>query len=82
MVARFAGHEGAGVCRPGSKSRSDPIPPDLADHIPEGTVVRVILLVDAGEDASWRQLSLDRFSAAYSEEDAVYQKLDNGPVLR
>ena len=28
------------------------IPPDLADQIPEGTIVRVILLIDASEDAS------------------------------
>jgi hypothetical protein len=58
------------------------VPHDIADQIPDGTVVRVILLVDAGEDESWRQLCLDRFSAAYSEEDSVYEKLDNGPALR
>ena len=31
-----------------------------------------------GEDEGWRQLSLGRFSAAYSEEDAVYEKLNEG----
>jgi hypothetical protein len=62
-----------------------PVPPDVADQIPEGSTLRVILLLDTGDtdDAEgWRQLSLDRFSAAYSEEDAVYEKLDDGPPLR
>jgi hypothetical protein len=44
--------------------------------------VRVIILLDTGEDESWRQLSLERFSAAYSDEDAVYEKLDHGAELR
>jgi hypothetical protein len=58
------------------------LPPEVADQVPEGSVVRVILLLDAGEDESWRHLSLDRFSAAYSDDDAVYEKLDHGPALR
>jgi len=58
------------------------IPPDVAEQIPEGSVVRVIIRLDAPEDESWRQASLDRFSAAYSEEDAVYEKLDHGPAPR
>jgi hypothetical protein len=58
------------------------IPPSVADQIPEGSAVRVILLLDAGEDDAWRQLSLERFSAAYSEEDAVYESLDDGSSLR
>jgi len=58
------------------------VPPDVADQIPEGSVLRVILLLDSGEDEGWKQLSLDRFSAAYSEEDAVYEKLDYGPPVR
>jgi hypothetical protein len=50
------------------------VPPDVAARIPEGSSLRVIILLDAGDtDAEgWQQLSLDRFSAAYSEEDAVY----------
>jgi hypothetical protein len=58
------------------------IPPDLAEQIPRGSVVRVIILLEGGEDESRRQLGLDRFSAAYSAEDAVYENLDNGPALR
>ncbi len=58
------------------------LPPDVARQIPEGSAVRVILLIDVGEDESWRQLSLERFSAAYCEEDAVYEKLIDGPPSR
>ena len=58
------------------------VPPDVAEQIPEGSTVRVIILVDTREEESWRQASLDRFSAAYSEEDAVYEKLDDGPAPR
>jgi hypothetical protein len=49
------------------------LPADVADQIPEGSVVRVILLLDPGEEEGWRQTSLDRFSALYSEEDSMYQ---------
>ncbi len=58
------------------------VPPDVADQIPDGSVVRVIILLDSGEDEGWRQLSLDRFSAAYSEEDSIYEELNEGPELR
>jgi len=54
------------------------VPAEVVDQIPEGAVLRVILLLDGGEDEGWRQLSLDRFAAAYSEEDAVYEELEYG----
>jgi hypothetical protein len=56
------------------------VPPDLARQIPEGSAVRVIVLFDSGDDENWRQLSLERFSAAYADEDAVYDELLNGPA--
>jgi hypothetical protein len=43
--------------------------------------VRVIILLDSGGEG-WRQLSLDRFSAAYSEEDAIYEELNEGTESR
>ena len=58
------------------------VPRDLAQQIPEGSAVRVILLFDAGEDESWHQLSLERFAAAFAEEDAVYEELIDGPASR
>src|ERR1039458_5887044 len=39
------------------------LPPEVAQQIPEGSPVRVILLFDSGEDESWRQLGLERFGA-------------------
>ena len=58
------------------------VPAEVADQIPEGSVLRVILLLERGEDEGWSQLSLDRFAAAYSEEDAVYEKLEYGSPVR
>jgi hypothetical protein len=60
------------------------LPADVAQQIPEGSAVRVILLLDSshGEDQTWRQVSLERFSAAYTEEDSVYESLIHGPASR
>ena len=58
------------------------VPAEVADQIPEGSVLQVILLLDGGEDKGWRHLSLDRFAAAYSEEDAMYETLEYGPPVR
>ena len=55
------------------------LPPEVAQQIPEGSSVRVILLIDSGEDESWCRLSLERFAAAYCEEDSVYEKLIHKP---
>jgi hypothetical protein len=58
------------------------LPPEVAQQIPVGSSVRVIILFDSGEDESWRQLGLERFAAACSEEDSVYEKLIDGPAAR
>ena len=58
------------------------IPADLAAQVPEGSDVRVILLFAPEDDGSWRQLSLRRFSAAYADQDAVYESLMHGPEPR
>jgi hypothetical protein len=58
------------------------LPPDVARQIPQGSSVRVILLLDSGEDEDWRQLGLERFAAAYCEEDSIYEKLVDGPASR
>jgi hypothetical protein len=67
--------------RVGNQDRIE-IPPEVAQQIPEGSAVRVILLFESGEEESWRQLGLERFAAAYSEEDSVYEKLIDGPATR
>jgi hypothetical protein len=51
------------------------LPPDVARQIPEGSDVRAIPLFGTNEDEDWRQLSLQRFSAAYAQEDAGYERL-------
>ena len=43
---------------------------------------RIQLPPDSSEDERWRQLSLERFSAAYAEEDSVYENLIHGPASR
>lgn len=58
------------------------LPPDVARQIPEGSDVRVILLFGTNEDEDWRQMSLQRFSAAYAEEDAGYERLLDEPSAR
>lgn len=60
------------------------LPLDVAQQIPEGSAVRVILLLDSNQsdDERWRQLTLERFSAAYAEEDSVYESLIHGPASR
>ena len=59
------------------------LPHDVADQIPEGAMIRVILLIrpDTGsrEDDSWNRFSRDRFGASYIDEDAVYEGLMNEP---
>ena len=58
------------------------LPPDLANQIPEGAEVRVILLLRTSEEETWRQQSLDNFSAAYADEDAIYESLIDEPLQR
>jgi hypothetical protein len=58
------------------------LPPDVAEQIPEGSALRVILLFDSGGDDDWRMASSERFAAAYAEEDSVYEKLIDGPEIR
>jgi hypothetical protein len=57
------------------------VPPEFASQIPDGSAVRVVLLFDSDEE-SWKQTSLERFSAAYSEEDAIYEQLIDEPAPR
>jgi hypothetical protein len=51
------------------------VPGDLVSQIPDGTEVRVILLLRSTEDDLWRQNSMDGFAAAYADEDSVYESL-------
>jgi hypothetical protein len=56
------------------------IPPEVACQLREGSEVRVIVLFDGEED--WRRLSAAGLSAAYADEDVVYESLMNAPPSR
>ena len=56
------------------------LPPEAAHQIPE--CAAVIPLIDTGDDEDCRGLGLERFAAAYCEEDSIYEKLIDGPVTR
>jgi hypothetical protein len=76
MVIRFAIIKALKAIEFESRLHNDRIqlPPDVARQVPEGCEVRVILLLpsrDEGED--WRSLGFNAFSAAYADEDAVYE---------
>jgi len=58
------------------------IPIELARELPESAHIRVILLWEAGEDEEWRELTSQRFSAAYAPEDSVYEQLIDEPPSR
>lgn len=58
------------------------LPQEVAKQIPEGSAARVILLLEPEDEANWRRLSAERFADAYAEEDAVYEKLIDGPAIR
>jgi hypothetical protein len=52
------------------------VPPAVACEIRSGEAVRVVLLVpDANEDQSWKELTTEQFLAGYSDGDAIYDKL-------
>jgi hypothetical protein len=52
-----------------------PVPGEIARQIPAGSNVRVILLWGEGEQDDWRELSRERFAAAYAPEDSIYETL-------
>jgi hypothetical protein len=55
------------------------LPPEVAAQIPTDRPVRVLLLVDDGndeaaEEAAWRQYALERFFDGEEEFDGLYDK--------
>jgi len=52
------------------------LPPEIASEIPPGEQLRVVLMWDPSSlDTAWREAGRERFEAAYSPEDAVYEQL-------
>lgn len=52
------------------------VPPEFASEIPAGEQIRVVVMWDVSDlDSAWRGAGRQRFEAAYSPEDAIYEQL-------
>jgi hypothetical protein len=59
------------------------LPPEVASEIPPGEHLRVVVMWEPSHsDPAWRSAGRQRFEAAYSSEDAVYEQLIDDPTLR
>ena len=60
------------------------IPAEIAKQLPLGEPLHVVVRWNAAddEDAVWRNQGRQRFEAAYSPEDAVYDQLVNEAPTR
>ncbi|MBI1742512.1 hypothetical protein HYR54_05525 [Candidatus Acetothermia bacterium] len=55
------------------------VPSEVAQEVPAGQSVRVILLIsESREDQDWARLTAEQFVQGYSEDDAIYDKLPTG----
>ena len=56
------------------------LPVAVAELLPRGQVVRIIVLVneptDKDEQAAWSRLTSEQFLARYTEADAIYDKMN------
>jgi hypothetical protein len=59
------------------------LPPEVANEIPPGEQLRVVVMWESGDsDLAWRTAGGQRFEAAYSPEDAVYEQLVDDSTIR
>ena len=62
-----------------NSDKSLPVPSAVAQAIPEGQKVRVlVLLAESTEDEEWEQQAALEFGQGYSDGDAIYDQLSNG----
>jgi hypothetical protein len=55
------------------------IPSEIAQQLPQGKSVRVIVLLsESNEEQDWVRLTTEQFVQGYSEDDALYDKLSTG----
>jgi hypothetical protein len=55
------------------------VPAEVAQALPAGQVVRVVLLVgDDKEDEDWKRFAMDQLFKGYGEEDDAYDQLPTG----
>jgi hypothetical protein len=54
------------------------VPANIADRIPCGQAVRVLVLVPEDvEDQAWEQLATAEFGMGYADSDAIYDHLSD-----
>jgi hypothetical protein len=59
------------------------LPPEIANEIPPGEQLRVVVMWEpVNSDLAWRTAGRQRFEAAYSPEDAVYEQLMDDSAIR
>jgi hypothetical protein len=62
-----------------SPNRTLSVPASVADRIPPGQTVRVLILIPEGsEDQDWEQLAAMEFGQGYADSDAIYDNLSAG----
>ena len=60
-----------------------PLPPEIASEIPAGEQLRVVVMWDVPDsDSAWRAAGRQRFEAAYSPDDAIYDELIDDSAIR
>ena len=59
------------------------IPREIVGEIPTGEQLRVVVMWQpSGADSAWRSAGRERFDAAYSPDDAIYEKLIDDSAAR
>ncbi len=59
------------------------LPPEIASEIPSGEPLRIVIMWEPSNfDLAWRAAGRQRFEAAYSPDDAVYEQLTDDPAVR
>jgi hypothetical protein len=59
------------------------IPPEIAGEIPLGEQLRVVVMWEASNfDLAWRTAGRQRFEAAYSPDDDIYEQLMDDSAIR
>lgn len=49
------------------------VPAGVADRIPQGRPLRVVVLV-AEDDEAWKQMAAAEFGSGYADSDAIYDQ--------
>jgi hypothetical protein len=59
------------------------LPPEVAREIPPGEQLRIVVMWEPSKlDLAWRMAGRQRFEAAYSPEDDVYEQLIDDAAIR